>query len=99
MLIFVEHLLLGFPPGGSDGKEPACNVGDLALIPGSGISPGEGNGNPLQYSCLEKSLDRGASWVTVHRVSKSQTRLGDQHFYQLSMVLGVWAPSVNETGK
>ena len=41
-------------PGGSDGKESACNVGDLGLIPGLGRSPGEGNGNPLQYSCLEK---------------------------------------------
>ena len=62
----------GFP-GGSDGKESACNAGDLALIPGLGISPGEGNDNPLQYSCLEKSLDREALWVTVHRVLKSQT--------------------------
>ena len=47
-------------PGDSDGKESVCNVGDLGLIPGSGISPGEGNGNPLQYSCLENSMDRGA---------------------------------------
>ena len=49
----------GFPDG-SDGKASTCNVGDLGLIPGSGISPGEGNGNPLQYSCLENSMDRGA---------------------------------------
>ena len=47
-------------PSGSDGKESACNAGDLGLIPGSGSSPGEGNGNPLQYSCLENSMDRGA---------------------------------------
>ena len=49
----------GFP-GGSDGKASACNAGDLGSIPGSGRSPGEGNGNPLQYSCLENSMDRGA---------------------------------------
>jgi len=46
--------------GGSDGKASACNTGDLNLIPGSGRSPGEGNGNPLQYSCLENSMDEGA---------------------------------------
>ena len=50
---------MGFP-GGSDGKESAYNVGDLGLIPGSGKSPGEGNGNPLQYACLENPMDRGA---------------------------------------
>ena len=52
-----ESNKLGFP-GGSDGKESACNVGDPGLIPGSGRSPGEGNGNPLQYSCLENFMDR-----------------------------------------
>ena len=51
--------LLGFP-GGSDSKASACNAGDLGLIPGLGRSPGEGNGNPLQYSCLENSMDEGA---------------------------------------
>ena len=51
--------ILGFP-GGSDGKESACNAGDLGSIPGSGRSPGEGNGNPLQHSCLENPMDRGA---------------------------------------
>ena len=56
---------MGFS-GGSDGKESACREGDLGLIPGSGRSPGEGNGNPLQYSCLENSMDRGAWWATVH---------------------------------
>ena len=60
---------------GSDGKASACNVGDPGSIPGSGRSPGEGNGNPLQYSCLENSMDRGAWWPTVHGVTKSQTRL------------------------
>ena len=62
-------------PGGSDGKESACNAGDLGSIPGAGRSPGEGNSNPLQYSCLENPMDRGAWRATVHRVTKSQTRL------------------------
>ena len=48
------------------GKEPACSVEDQGLIPASGRSPGEGNGNPLQYSCLENATDRGAWWATVH---------------------------------
>ena len=65
---------MGFP-GGSDGKESACNAGDTGLIPGSGISPGEGNGNPLQYSCLENSMDRGSWLATVPGVAKSQTRM------------------------
>ena len=56
-------------PGSSDGKESAYNAGDLCSIPGLGRSPGEGNGNPLQYSCLENSMDRGAWWATVHWVS------------------------------
>ena len=58
----------GFP-GGSDGKESVCSEGDLGSIPGSGRSPGEGNGNPLQYSCLEKSMDRRARWATIHGVA------------------------------
>ena len=58
-------------PGGSDIKESACNAGDLDSIPGLGRSPGEGNGNPLQYSCLENPVDRGAWWATVHKVTKS----------------------------
>ena len=66
----------GFP-GGSDSKESTCNVGDLSLIPGSGRSPGEGNGNPLQYSCLEISVDRGAWQATALGVAKCQTRLSD----------------------
>ena len=60
-------------PGGSDGKESACNAGDLGSIPGSGISPGEGNNYPFQYSCLENPMDRGAWWATVHGVTKSWT--------------------------
>ena len=66
------HIHWGFP-GGSDCKASARNVGDQGLIPGSGRSPGEGNGNPLQYSCLENSMDGGAWWATVHGVAKSQT--------------------------
>ena len=57
-------------PGGSDSKESAYNAGDLDSIPGLGRSPGEGNGNPLQYSCLENPMDRGAWWATVHGVTK-----------------------------
>ena len=65
----------GFP-GGTSGKEPSCQCGRLkrcGFDPGSGRSPGEGNGNPLQYSCLENPMDRGAWQATVHRVTKSQT--------------------------
>ena len=62
----------GFP-GGSDGKEYACNVGDPGLIPGSGGSPGVGNRNPFQYSCLGNPTDKGASWAIVQGISKSQT--------------------------
>ena len=64
-------------PVGSESKEAARNVGDPALIPASGILPGEGTGNPLQYSRLENPMDRGAWQATVHRVTKSQTRLSD----------------------
>ena len=67
-------------PGGSVGKDSACIAGDLGSIPGSGKSPGEGNGNPLQYSCLENPMDRGAWWATVHEVAKSRTGLSDYHF-------------------
>ena len=63
---------VGFP-GSSDSKELACSAGDLALIPGWGRSSGEGNGNPLQYSCLENPMDGGAWWAIVHGVTKSQT--------------------------
>ena len=62
---------------GLDSKEPACNAGGPGSIPGSGRSPGEGNGNPLQYSCLENSKDRGALWATVPGVPKSLTHLSD----------------------
>ena len=69
-------------PGGSDGKAAAYNAGN-AMQPGlilvSGRSPEEGNGNPLQYSCLENSMYRGAWWATVHGVPKSWTQLSDEH--------------------
>jgi len=69
LLLFVYE---GFH-GGSDSKESACNEGDPSLIPGSGRSPGKGNGYPLQYSSLENSVDRGPWWATVHGVTKSWT--------------------------
>ena len=62
-----------FMIGSSDGKESACNAGDLGSIPGLGRSPGEGNGNPVQYSCLQNSMDRRAWWSTVHGVAKNWT--------------------------
>ena len=64
-------------PGGSDGEESVCNVGDLGSIPELGRSPGEGQGNPLQYSCLENLMDRGAWWATVQGVTKSWIQLND----------------------
>ena len=66
-------------PGGSDSKQFACYAGDMGLILVSGRSPREGNGNPLQYSCLENSTDGGAWWATVRRVTKSWTQLNDEH--------------------
>ena len=69
----------GFP-GGSDGKESACNMGDPSLIPGSGTSPGKGNGNPVQYSCLENPMDGGAWRATVHGVTQSWTQPSDFTF-------------------
>ena len=73
-LTCVISIFLGFP-GGTEVKASTCNVGDLGLIPGSGRSPGEGNGIPLQYSCLENPMDRGARQATVHRVAQSWTQL------------------------
>ena len=66
----------GFPAS-SDDKESACNAKDLGLIPGSGSSPGEGHGNPLQYSCLENPMDSAAWQASVHGVGKSRTQLND----------------------
>ena len=71
----VTAVLLNGLPQRFSGKESTCNAGDLGSIPGSGRSPGEGNGNPLQYSCLENPMDRGAWRAADHRVAKSQTLL------------------------
>ena len=74
---FPKELLKENFPGSSDGEEPVCNAGDLGWITGSGRTLGGGNGNPVQYSCLENSMDRGACWATVHGVTKSWTQLSD----------------------
>ena len=69
---FLRDCILVFKgfPGGTEVKASACNVGDLGSIPGSGRSPGEGHGNPLQYSCLENPMNRGVWWATVHGSQK-----------------------------
>ena len=66
---------------GSDSKESACNAGDLGLIPEWGRSPGEGNGNPFQYSCLENSMGSRAWWATAHEVTKSWPWLIDEYIH------------------
>ena len=79
-LLWQQSLRLTFfkpRAGGSEVKASACNVGDPGSIPGLGRSPGEGNGNPLQYSCLENPMDGGAWWATVHGVAKSRTGLSE----------------------
>ena len=68
-------------PFGSDGDDSACNARDLGSIPGSGRSPGEGRGNPLQYSCLGNPMDREAWWATVHGAAKSGTRLNNTGYH------------------
>ena len=70
-------------PGGSDGKESACDVGDLGSTPGSGRSPGDANDNPLQYSGLENPMDRGSWWAIVHGVTKDQTQ--DTIFHSMEL--------------
>ena len=87
------NISLGFP-GGSDGKEPACRAGDMGSIPELGWYPGEGNGYPVQYSCLKNSMDRGAWWA------KSRTRPSDWHtltvrplcFFGFGINITVWLP-------
>ena len=74
---FIFRLYNGSFPGGLDGKESVYNAGDLVSIPGSGRSPREENGNPLQHSCLENPMDRGAWQATVHGVTKSWTQLSN----------------------
>ena len=78
LLLLVQGFL-----GGSDGKESACNAGDLDSIPGLRRSPGEGNGNPLQYSCLGNPMERGAWYAIGQGVAQSQTQLSDEHFHSL----------------
>ena len=73
----IIHICKDFP-GGSDSKASAYNVGDPGSIPGSGRPSGEGNGNPLQYSCLGDPVDREAWWATVQWVTENWTRLSDQ---------------------
>ena len=72
LFYLILTITLGFS-GGSVTKNPPANAGDMGLIPGLGRSHGVGNGNPLQYSYLENSVDRGAWWATGHGVTKSQT--------------------------
>ena len=75
-------------PGGSDGKEFACNAQDLSSVPGSGRSPGERNVNTLQYSCLDNSTERGAWWATVHAVAESDmTERLTLHFQYISNLI------------
>ena len=101
LVLILSHILdvvsplKGFP-GGTVVKNPSANAGDsrdVGLIPGSGRSPGVGNGNPLQYSCLENSMDRRCWWATVHGVTKSQTRLSRREHTLPSSRLsgsGIW---------
>ena len=76
VVLICISLIMSFP-GASAGRESSCSVGDLGSIPGSGRSPGEGNGNPLLYSCLENSMDRGTWQATVHEFAKSWKLLND----------------------
>ena len=75
---------MGFPSG-SYGKASACNVGDMGLIPALGRSPGGGHGNPLQCSCLENSMDRGAWWATVHGVARGGCELVTKHKHKVDL--------------
>ena len=80
-------------PGGSESKESAFNAGSLGMIPGSGRSPGERNGNPLQYLCLDNSMDSRAWQTTVHGVAKSRTQLRDEHLAEIGLgfhLMDVW---------
>ena len=73
-MVFVSSVIILVLPGGSLVKNLPANTGDAGSIPGSRRYPGEGNGNPLQYSCLENSMDRGAWWATVHGVAKESDK-------------------------
>ena len=89
VILEICSILPRWLPGGSDGKVSASNAGDPGSIPGLGRFPREGNGNPLQDSCLENPMDRGAWWATVHGVAKSQTRLSYFTFVP-SYILIIW---------
>ena len=83
---------------GSDGEESVCSAVDTGLLLGLGRCPGDGNGNPLQYSCLENSMDRGACWATVHGITKSQTQLSD-YTCMLSCFYHLWGLPGGASGK
>ena len=90
---------MGFP-GGLEDKASACSTGDPASIPGLGRSPGERNGNPLQYSCLENPMDRGAWRATVYGVTKSWTRLSDfTHTHTHTHTQGAYSFKLEEVFK
>ena len=91
-------LFVGFP-GGSEVKASASNAGDLGSIPGSGRSPGEGNGNPLQHSCLENPMDGGAWWATDHGVAKSRTRPSDFTFTFLFVSIPIYFDCIHDITK
>ena len=78
----IHHYVYVDIPHSLDGRATACNSGDLGSIPGLGRPPGEGNGNPLQYSCLGNTMDRGVWWTVVHGVAKSQTRLSGRYTHK-----------------
>ena len=80
MIFKVTTVIVQDFPDSSVGKESTCNAGDLGFIPGLGRSPGEGNGNPVYYSCLENPMDGEAWWATVQGVAKSWTQLSDLTF-------------------
>ena len=81
-------------PGGSESRESACNVGDPGSIPGLGRSPGEGNGNLLQYSCLANSMDRGTWWATVLGITRSQKGLSNITFtFHFHALENKWQPT------
>ena len=82
------YISLGFT-GGSAGKESVCNAGDLGLIPGLGRPPGEGNGNPLQYSCLENPMDSGTWRATVHGVAKESDTTEHAHMAKCKILFGM----------
>ena len=93
LYIVMSTIIRGFPDG-SDSKESASNAGHPGSIPGLVRSPGEGNGYPLQYSCLENSMVRGAWWATVHGVTKSWTRLSDLTFSLFTIFKIYYVPCI-----